>query len=120
MLVQVLQAKIRNAIVTGSDPEYKGSITIDEDILDELGVSPWQVCDVNQKGESLWGGPGFRGQTYILAGPRGTGCVECNGALAYHISKGDTVHVNVYCLVSREAAESHDPIIIESNKSFIK
>lgn len=119
MTVKVLQAKIRNALVTGSSTEYRGSITIDRDILDEMGVLPWQVCDVNLKGEDQYGRP-FRGTTYILEGKRGTGVVEANGALSYHISKGDTVHVNIYCDMPYETAKTHKPLIIESNEPYIK
>jgi len=114
MLVQILQAKIRYATVTASNPKYKGSITIDADLLDEMGVSEWQVADVNAMSSDQYELP-FRGRTYILAGPRGSGCCETNGALAYHLSVGDVVHVNIYATVSRETAETHKPIIIESN-----
>ena len=109
MMVTVLQAKIREAVVTASSPKYKGSITIDIDLLETMGVVPWQQCDVN----SL---DGFRGTTYILPGERGSGCVEANGALSSHILKNDTIHINIYCQVDIETAKTHKPIIIESNK----
>lgn len=86
--------------------------------MDDMGVVEYQRCDVNLKGEDQYGIP-FRGNTYFLKGPRGTGCVEANGALAYHISKGDTVHINVYCAMSTEAAREYTPIIIESNKPYM-
>lgn len=117
MNVKVLQAKIRNATITDASPDYRGSITIDEDILDFLGVHPWQVCDVNLKGEDQYGKP-FRGTTYIIPGPRNTGCVEANGALAYHISKGDIVHVNVYCDIDILDAPFWEPVILENNIDF--
>lgn len=114
MIVKVLQAKIQNAVITASSEEYKGSITIDEDILDELGVLPYQVCDVNLKGFDQWGKP-FRGTTYILPGKRGSKCCEANGALSYHISTGDIVHINIYASMSYESAMFHVPNVIESN-----
>lgn len=110
MLITVLQAKIRKAVVTAADPEYKGSITIDEDILDEMGVYPYQVCDVNQNAKG-----GVRTRTYIIPGKRGTGCVECNGALAHHIKKGDIVHVNVYSQIWKQEYPIHKPVIIDTN-----
>lgn len=117
--IQVLQAKIRHATITAASPEYKGSITIDQDIMDEMNVVPWQACDVNLKGDDQYGKP-FRGTTYIIPGPRGTGCVEANGALACHISKGDIVHINVYCYITFDPDVSHDPIIIEDNLTWKK
>ena len=57
MLVQILQAKIRYAEVTEANYKYKGSITIDPDILDDMGVSEWQVCDVNSMAQDQYGLP---------------------------------------------------------------
>ena len=36
MLVQVVKSKIHRVKVTGADLNYIGSITIDEDLMDEL------------------------------------------------------------------------------------
>ena len=117
--IQVLQTKIMNATITGASTEYRGSITIDQNIMDEMGVVPWQVCDVNLKGDDQYG-KAFRGTTYIIPGPRGTGCVEANGALACHISKGDIVHINVYCYIPFDPDVFHDPVIIEDNLTWKK
>jgi len=114
MLIEVLAAKIRYAKVTGSSMDYHGSITIDQDLLDDMGVWPWQSADINLWGEDQHG-RSFRGRTYILPGKRGTGCVEANGALAYHIIKGDIIHINIFGYMSPESAAEHEPIIIESN-----
>lgn len=117
MTIEILQAKLQNAIITGSSIRYRGSITIDEDIMDEMGVVEYQRCDVNLKGEDQYGIP-FRGNTYILAGPRGTGCVEANGALSYHLSIGDTVHINVYCQMLLTEAKDYKPVVVESNRKY--
>jgi len=34
----MLKAKIHNAVVTEADKNYEGSITLDEDLLDEAGL----------------------------------------------------------------------------------
>lgn len=115
MQITILQAKIRNATVTGANHKYKGSITIDEDLMDELGVVEWQVVTVNAMAEDQYGRGPFRGQTYVLKGERGTGEICANGALARFISKGDIVHINVYALMDSESAKTHKPIIIEKN-----
>ena len=113
MQVEVMQAKIRHAVVTASNIEYRGSLTVDEDILDDMGVLPYQSCDVNSEG-------GVRTRTYLLPGPRGTGCVEANGNLSLHILKGDLIHVVVFCTKPYDTAKTHIPIVIESNESYIK
>lgn len=116
MMIKKLVAKIRHATITKASPDYKGSITIDEDIMDYLGIQEWQAVDVNLKGDDQYGKP-FRGTTYVIPGPRGTGCVEANGALACHISKGDVVHINAYGYCDRDEW-SESPIILESNLKF--
>ena len=73
MTIEVLMAKLQTAVVTDSNIKYKGSVTLDRDIMDDLGVKPYQKCDVNMIGEDEYG-RSFRGHCYILPGPRGTGC----------------------------------------------
>lgn len=117
MMIKVLYAKIRNATITEASTEYKGSITIDEDMMDYLGIKEWQAVDVNLKGEDQYGKP-FRGTTYVIPGPRGTGCIEANGALACHLSKGDVVHINVYGYKDWEVGEAGMPLIIEDSRTW--
>ena len=115
MLVRILQAKIRYATITEANPTYRGSITIDEDIMDEMNIVEWQVVSVNAMAEDQYGKGPFRGETYVIKGKRGTGEVCANGALAYHLSRGDVVHINVYSMMDSESAKTHRPIIIEKN-----
>lgn len=120
MMIEVLQAKLQRAVVTDSNVKYRGSITLDRDIMDDLGIRPYQRCDINLVGEDEYGQP-FRGNSYILPGPRGTGCCEANGALSYHIPSKSEVHLNFYASVPEESIkDDYEPIVIESNKPYIK
>ena len=68
--------KIHRAVVTGADLHYVGSITVDEDLLDAANIVPGQkvdIVDVNN-GERL--------STYTIAGERGSGTIQLNGAAA--------------------------------------
>ena len=59
---QVLRSKIHRATVTDANPDYVGSITIDEDLLDSVGLWPGEkvlVASVDS---------GQRLETYILKG----------------------------------------------------
>ena len=109
MLIKVLQSKIRYAVITKSDFKYHGSLGLDEDLMDELGVVPWQVVNVNSIDGSL------RTETYLIPEKRGSGACVARGALANFLLKGDQCHVNVYCHVSQDTAHEWEPIIIESN-----
>ena len=82
--------KIHRAVVTGADLHYVGSITVDEDLLDAANIVPGQkvdIVDVNN-GERL--------STYTIAGERGGGTIQLNGAAAHKVSVGDLV---IICLL---------------------
>ena len=63
----VIRSKIHNATVTEANVAYIGSITIDEDLLDRTGL--W----VGEKVLVVSNTSGARLETYIIAGPRGSG-----------------------------------------------
>ncbi len=81
----VMRSKIHNATVTEANLAYIGSITIDEDLLDKVGLWPGEKVMVvsNTSGARL--------ETYTIAGPRGTGVIGMNGAAAHLIGEGEQV-----------------------------
>lgn len=92
MLKEILIAKI-NCRVTGSDVNYRGSITIDEELMDLTGLKEYDVVYVNNVN-------GNRDKTYVIKGKAGTGCIEINGALSPRHSVGDKIHINAYAFFS--------------------
>lgn len=93
MFTQLLHAKLHQARVTGADLEYMGSITIDADLLDAVGMLPYQrvqVVDIEN---------GSRLETYIIAGSRGSGIIQLNGAAAHLVEVGDRVIIMAYVYV---------------------
>ena len=99
MLVTVLYCKI-NCNVTKSSFDYKGSITIDKDVIRELGLTIHELVHVNNNN-------GHRDQTYIIEG--GKGAIETNGALAANHKEGDKIHINCYRQMTLEESEKHEP-----------
>src|SRR5690606_29313910 len=92
----MLKSKIHRATITGSDLNYVGSITIDADLLDASDILEHEqvtVVDVNN---------GSRFETYTIAGERGTGVIQVNGAAARLVHAGDTIIVISYAEYSRE------------------
>lgn len=81
----VMRSKIHNATVTEANLAYIGSITIDEDLLDTVGLWPGEKVLVvsNTSGARL--------ETYTIAGPRGSGVIGMNGAAAHLIGAGEQV-----------------------------
>lgn len=81
----VMRSKIHNATVTEANLAYIGSITIDEDLVDAVGLWPGEKVLVvsNTSGARL--------ETYVIAGPRGSGVIGVNGAAAHLIGEGEEV-----------------------------
>jgi aspartate 1-decarboxylase len=84
------KSKIHRGILTGADLHYEGSLTLDPDLMDAadlLAFERVQVVNVNT---------GARLETYVIAGTRGSGTIQLNGAAARHGSPGDPVIVMSY------------------------
>ncbi len=83
----VMRSKIHNATVTEANLAYIGSITIDQDLTDAVGLWPGEKVLVvsNTSGARL--------ETYVIAGPRGSGVIGVNGAAAHLIGQGEEVIV---------------------------
>ena len=86
----VLRSKIHKAVVTEANLHYVGSITIDEDLLDAVGL--W----VGEKVQIVSNTSGARIETYTIAGERGSGCVCINGAASHLIDEGEEVIIMGY------------------------
>ena len=90
MLIQVLKSKLKEVIVTDANIEYEGSLTLDPLLMKAAELHPYERVEVNAvNGKS-------RIVTYVIAGKRGSGCVELNGGAANFFNKGDKVHVNCF------------------------
>ncbi|WP_313890961.1 aspartate 1-decarboxylase [Psychrobacillus sp.] len=110
MLRMMLNGKIHRAVVTEADLNYVGSITIDQDILDAVGMLP------NEKVHIVNNNNGARFETYIIAGARGSGVICVNGAAARLVQRGDIVIIISYAYVMNEEAKSHEPTVAIMNE----
>lgn len=113
MLKTMMNGKIHRATVTQADLNYVGSITIDEDILDAVGIV------ANEKVAIVNNNNGARLETYVIKGARGSGVVCLNGAAARLVQPGDIVIIMSYVLVDAEEAKTHKPkvaIMDEQNR----
>jgi aspartate 1-decarboxylase len=102
----MLKSKIHRATVTGSDLHYVGSITIDPDLLDAADILEHEqvhVVDVDN---------GARFATYTIAGERGTGTMQVNGAAARLVHHGDTIIVISYAQYDAAELERHEARVV--------
>lgn len=106
MLLTLLKSKIHCATVTEANLHYMGSITIDQDLMDACGmIAGEQVHVVNNMN-------GERVVTYIIAGPRGTGCICLNGAAARLFQVGDEVIIMAFAQMDENEARTFSPKVI--------
>jgi aspartate 1-decarboxylase len=102
----MLKSKIHRATVTGCDLHYVGSITVDADLLEAADVLEHEqvhVLDIDN---------GARFETYTIAGERGSGVVQINGAAARLVHEGDTVIVVSYANYSEAELARYRPRVV--------
>ena len=108
----LMRSKIHNAIVTEANLAYVGSITIDEDLLDMVGL--WageRVLVVSNTS-------GARLETYIIAGKRGSGAMCVNGAAAHLIGEGEQIIVMGFELCAEPIAPK--VILVDGRNRFVR
>ena len=112
MLTKLLKSKIHNAVVTQTEVNYHGSITIDTDLLKLSGLLPNEAVVVADC-ES-----GNRFETYIIPGKPGSGVIGVNGAAALLTKVGHKVIVMSFVQASPdEVAGHHSKVVIVDSKN---
>lgn len=108
----VLRSKIHNATVTEANLAYVGSITIDMDLCDAVGMWPGEKVMVvsNTSGSRL--------ETYVIAGERGSGEICVNGAAAHLIGEGEEVIIMAFELV--EAPITPSVILVDKANRIVR
>ncbi|MER1985410.1 MAG: aspartate 1-decarboxylase [Solibacillus sp.] len=110
MFKTMMNGKIHRATVTQADLNYVGSVTIDEDIMEAVGIV------ANEKVAIVNNNNGARLETYVIKGARGSGVVCLNGAAARLVQPGDVVIIMSYVLVDAEEAKHHKPKVAIMDK----
>ena len=106
MLREYLYAKIHRCAVTGCNPDYMGSITIDTELLGRTGIQ------VNEKVLVADCENGSRFETYVFAGKRGSGEILLNGAAAHLTEVGHHLLVMAFCQLTPDEAREHRPNVV--------
>ena len=113
MTVTLLKSKLHRIKVTEAKLDYTGSLTIDEDLMDAVGMCNYEkllVANVDN---------GERFETYAMRGPRGSGVCCLNGAAAHKGKVGDLLIVMTWAQMPEEDAKAFVPkvgIIGEGNR----
>jgi len=106
MFIEVLKSKIHRIKVTDGNLNYIGSLTLDIDLMEKVGLvegEKIQVLNVDN-GERL--------ETYVIEGERGKGDVIINGPATYKIRKGNIIIINSYAQIKLELASAFKPKLL--------
>lgn len=106
MLRRMLKSKIHRAIVTRTDLEYEGSITIDAALMEAAGLLPYEAV-------WIWNiHNGERFETYALTASEGSGEICLNGAAARKAQPGDLVIISAFSWMDEPQAALACPRIV--------
>lgn len=116
MFRTMMNGKLHRARVTEANLNYVGSITIDEDLIDAVGMV------ANEKVQIVNNNNGARFETYIIPGERGSKEICINGAAARLAEVGDVVIIISYAFVSQEELTQHEPkvAILDENNEIVQ
>ncbi len=106
MNISALKSKIHRAVITQAELDYIGSITIDENLMDEAGLYEYEhvhIVNVNS---------GSRIETYVIAGERGSGVICLNGAAARSGQRGDHIIIMSYADMTPEELKDNPPKVV--------
>lgn len=104
----LMRSKIHNATVTEANLAYIGSITIDEALIERVGLWPGEKVLVvsNTSGARL--------ETYVIAGERGSRDICMNGAAAHLIGAGEEIIIMGFELTDEPL---HPKVILVDRKN---
>lgn len=111
--IRLMHAKLHRVRVTEANVDYIGSITIDQELLDQVGILPLEEVDIVNLNN------GKRFSTYVFPGEPGQGEVCPNGGAALLCQPGDLLIV--YAYEERDRAEvlikGHDAKVIVADEN---
>ena len=110
MHLTLLKSKIHRAAVTGASLHYEGSLTIDVDLAEKVGLLPYEKILIGNMAN------GARFETYVIYGERGSGAIQLNGATAHLGKIGDRLTIMNFAQFTPQEAVGHRPRVILLNE----
>jgi aspartate 1-decarboxylase len=108
----LLRSKIHKATVTEADVSYVGSISIDQDLIERVGLWPGEKVLVTSNTS------GARLETYVIPAPAGSGTICMNGAAAHLIKRGEEIIIMGFELTDQLL--NPKVILVDNKNKFIK
>ena len=112
MTLTLLKAKLHRIRITEACLDYEGSLTLDPDDMEAVGILPYEkiLCaDVEN---------GSRFETYAIEGRRGSHVCCLNGAAAHMGKVGDRLIVMAFAQMSPAEAQCWQPKVKHFNLPY--
>jgi aspartate 1-decarboxylase len=106
MKLTLLKSKLHRIKVTEANLDYEGSLTLDPDDMEAVGIVPYEkiLCaDVEN---------GNRFETYAIEGKRGSHVCCLNGAAAHQGKVGDRLIVMAFAQMDEAEATGFSPRVL--------
>ena len=110
--IKLVHAKLHRVRVTEINVNYVGSMHIDRDLLEKVGLLPLEEIDViNLNNSKRW-------STYVIPGESGSGDICPNGGSALLCNPGDILIIYAYELRDRSVVlrEGHQAKILVADE----
>lgn len=112
MFRQVLKSKLYRAVATDSIVDYEGSIEIPSDLMEAADLWEGEKVLVASIDTTA------RLETYVLAGPPGTGRILINGGAANRIKQGERLTIMAFALT--ETPVKPVKLVLDENNRVIR
>lgn len=110
MLVHLLKSKLHRAAVTAANLDYEGSMTIDRDLMDKVGLLAYEKVLCSNMANAA------RFETYAIPGERGSGQIVLNGAAAHLGKPGDRLTIMSFTEIEADEAKFWKPHVVVLNE----
>ena len=95
-MIEIVRAKLHGIRVTDANLNYQGSITLDPEMCERVGIYPMEFVDIWNKNS------GARIQTYVILGEPGSRCCVLNGSAARTCQPGDEIIIAAREFIQRD------------------
>jgi len=110
----MMQGKIHGAKVTDCNLDYEGSLSLDETLMIEAGMVPYEQVHIYNKSN------GERFVTYLIKAERDSGFVGVNGAASHKAEVGHELIIVAYGLMEKDEIDFFTPrVVIVDDKNQI-
>ena len=117
MTITLLKSKLLRAEVTDSALHYEGSLAIDADLMERVGLRQYEKILVSNIAN------GERFETYAIKAPAGSHAISLNGAAAHKGKVGDLLVIMSFAAMEEAEAASWKPrvvVLADRNRRFVR